>query len=155
MVMGTGRRPARGPLLVGIIASALVLIVTSGCTSNDSTGVINLDALESALSPCGGTALVEAESLGARTRAQCDVAGSEIRFPDGTLLVAPAISGSAGHQGFTGTPGVARKEYYLVNLGVYGVVASETDTAGHTTWWGTAAGRQKAEKADHHDGSSR
>jgi hypothetical protein len=78
-------------------------------------------------------------TLGNEPRAQCDLSGREILFPDGFTLAAPEIGSSR-----SASDGEHSATHTLFNFGTFGLVAAQTpEYSENTKWWGTKDGLKR------------
>lgn len=98
------------------------------------------------LAKCTSTEPVKVETLDDEPRAQCDLEGVEIVFPDGATVLAPEMGGVGSAS--SGPSGIVPNTQTLFNLGIYGIVAAQTSAKKHQTeWWGTQEGIKKQQAA--------
>jgi hypothetical protein len=97
------------------------------------------------LAKCTTTEPVKVEALDDTPRAQCDLAGVDIVFPDGATVSAPEMGSVRSRS--SGPAGIVPTQT-LFNLGIYGIVAAQTSAkTKQTEWWGTPEGIQKEQAA--------
>lgn len=83
-------------------------------------------------------------ALNKQKRAACSLYGARVEFPDGGSLRVPKVTLSRGHGVASNTD---KRDYYVANLGVYGIVASEKVNNQNRRWWGSPEGIQKVQAA--------
>jgi hypothetical protein len=98
------------------------------------------------LTKCTSTEPVKVETLDDEPRAQCDLEGVEIVFPDGATVLAPGMGYVTARS--SGPSGIVPNTQTLFNLGIYGIVAAQTSAkTKQTEWWGTPEDIQKEQAA--------
>ncbi|MEO7722233.1 MAG: hypothetical protein ABIS08_10005 [Pseudolysinimonas sp.] len=122
--------------------AAIAAVALAGCSSGPR-GVI-LSPSETAIEKCTDASPRAVADL---KMIDCDLQGVTIVFPDGQTLMAPEIGGGGSTQ--TDGPNGIGDNHQVTNLGIYGVVAAESDPDGtHTRWWGSRKGIAKMQASE-------
>lgn len=126
--------------LTWAFAAAILAVSLSGCVAAS----YSLTPAESDIPVCEDHSPVSVESLNDSELASCDLVGTELVFPDGVHLMVGDAMGAESSSGATGCGPM----YSFYNVGIYGIVASRTDSDGsHTTWWGRPRALKKVHDA--------
>lgn len=116
-----------------------IVVALSGCAKDP----LALSHKEITIPACADRSAVNLDTVGKRSKFNCDFSGIEFVFPDGERRKAPDIGTSTLWQG----PSTGSKEgpsYELANLGIWGIVGgSQPHAGGKVTWWGTKTGLAK------------
>ncbi len=123
--------------VLGVTAIGLSLALT-GC----SRGIL-LHPNESRIPACDNVpAHIPVAALNKQKRVTCSLHGARVDFPDGHSLRVPKLTLAGG---YTVESKTERREYYVANLGIYGIVASEKVNHQNWRWWGSPEGVQKVQ----------
>jgi hypothetical protein len=129
MVKRTGR----------MLAASAIALVLAGCAPQNELWV---DASDSTLLPCDGLSTVSVEDLGT-TPVECDIRGSSLAFPDGTVIDLDEWAGSGDRTG-----GLSDFTYLWVDVGNFGVVAAQRDSScSEVQVWGADEAQERVREA--------
>lgn len=124
---------------VWVFVGGLVAIGLSGCFHHE---VLTLTAEENSLPACEDLSTVRVEEIGV-DRADCDLSGASLTFPDGTVVAMEEFAGSGIH-----TDGLSKRSYAWEDVGNFGIVAGERDAScTDSRVWGSEAGLERVREA--------
>ena len=122
-----------------VIIAGSITIGLSGCSSHD---VLSLKAEENNLPACTDLSTIHVEEIG-NDRSDCDLSGSSLTFPDGTVVQMEEFGASGIH-----TDGLSERSYAWEDVGNFGIVAGERDAScENSRVWGSEEGLSRVREA--------